>query len=139
MSKAICTNGQLREVPEMAHPDLLNYETVESFAFDLKRFGEQEKACKEYPIIGTHSFKEGEVYEEGRDYKIGEREVQIKADGHLSWTTQEVAIPLQEPTETEDELWDEVAMIIAAKQAVGYVSPETVKIIQSKFSITRKP
>jgi len=65
-------DNKLREVPEMANPEKESYwgGDKRQFGIDLTKYNKQLAACKEYPISGTHNFKEGEVYEEGKDYII---------------------------------------------------------------------
>jgi len=124
MKKAIYIgNNKLKEVPEMEEPNILNYVSYSNYLFDHSRWNDQLAACKEYSIVGTHSFVEGESYEEGNDYELA---VGIKrGDGF-------VAIPLP-----KDEGQDECQYTLWQK-AVEAFNNYGFDIAKQQFQITRK-
>ena len=78
-------NNKLKEVPEMAYPNIINYGTnFEGFQKDLREYNSQVFSCKTYDISGSHSFVDGREYEYGIDFTVTERMEKLSDEQYLS-------------------------------------------------------
>lgn len=139
-------DNKLQEIPEMEMPifvwmgnkkeDIAN-RSKHSILMD--EYNRQLTACKTCPINGTHSFKEGEVYEEGKDFKL---QYQTRNGEGSKWFETEyfpidnvrdedkrfVAIPLQEPQESEEMKPRIISAIVKEIQTMSpYMQPDRIK------------
>lgn len=140
-------DDKLKEIPEMENPEAHYQRTGKLYSGDeMRQLKKQIAASKEYPISGPHNFKEGEVYEYEKDFKIEEQFwegtswlptkhlVNCKVKEGTKTRTIAIPLPQEQPKETEDELIKELLCGIA-----GFGLFESkVSWIKDEFTITRK-
>jgi len=103
-----------------------------------------------YPIIGTFTGKEGDILEEWRDFRFQNQycdpfdgddwfnfkiEENLKFAKEIGYKTRTVVIPITQSVEEKHKIWSKVLQIYNAK---GWSANELYKVLDSKFSITRK-
>jgi hypothetical protein len=95
--------------------------------------------CKEekvYNISGSHNWKEGQLIEEGKDFKFGMKERKINEKYHALDPNSKVVYPIPSVTNEEDELWSYVIEFIFLSDLSSEEKRERLK---QHFTISRKP
>jgi hypothetical protein len=139
MSKAIYIKevNKMREIPDpQAEKNIENSFGVNDghdCLFDSdgcgKAMEEYYDSLKEYPCPTQHSFEEGKVYEEDKDYMLVEEYNSITEENET------IAIPINK--ESDDEMWGEVGKIVMDGYDYSNQDETTAKL-KDLFNISRK-
>lgn len=102
MQKATFRDNKLWPMPEVQEPNAsFRYCNPEQHDLSLVKYAAYLSTVLPVPESLRHLFKEGEVYEEGRDYRIGF----LDPDRMDSNDAMPVAIPIEPKERVEEMIW----------------------------------
>lgn len=149
MKSTLTPSGTLKELPEMRKPERLDYilGMVGDHKYEMAR-AKYQKAKEdglELTIVGSHTWIVGQVVEEGKDYRIEQRDWRPETEDDYNEMLYEqkhelgpfnpVKIPVAIPiAEKQEDLWKEVANVFIESPFL----PDCIKKAKERFTITRK-